>query len=114
MEQISQGRRRNTNLLDRVPDQGRDEGMPNRGLLRKGWDTYGNEDAFLSPECPGHRDHLGGRKPPTPKVLTMQHSSPVEDPQWETSQYCVVQEWGRAEELATGGERAAVKHGDGL
>ena len=71
LERISHGRRRDKNLSDRVPDQGRDEGMPSGGLPRKGWDTDGNEDAFLSTACPGHRDHIGGGKHPTPKVLTM-------------------------------------------
>ena len=47
LERISHGRRRNTNLLDRVPNQGRDKGMPSGGLSRKGWDTDGDEYAFL-------------------------------------------------------------------
>ena len=44
----------------------------------------------------------------------MQHAGPVADPQWETSEYRNVQEWGGAEETETGGDRAAGKHGDGL
>ena len=72
------------NIPDRVPDQGRDEGIPSGGLTRKGRDTDGDESIFLAPECPGHCDHLGGGKPPTPKVLTMQHAGPVADPHWET------------------------------
>ena len=84
LERISHGRKRNTNLLDRVPDQGRDEGIPSGGLPRKGWDTDGDEGAFMSPACPGHSDNLGGGKPPTPKVLTMRHAGPVAEPQWET------------------------------
>ena len=97
LERINHGRRRNTNLSDKVPNQGRDEGVPSGGLPRKGWDTDGNEDAFLSPACSGHCDHLGGGKPPTPKVLTMRHAGPAEDSQWETSRYRDVQEWGGAE-----------------
>ena len=88
--------------------------MPSGGLPRKGWDTDGDEGAFLSPACLGHRDHLGRGKPPTSKVLTRLHAGPVADPQWETSGYRDVQEWGGAEETATGGDRAAGKHGDGL
>ena len=88
--------------------------MPSVGLPRKGWDTDGDEDAFLLPACPGHLDHLGGGKPPTPKVITMRNSGPVAYPQWETSQYRDVQGWGGAEETATGGDRAAGKHRDGL
>ena len=102
------------NLSDRVPDQGRDEGMTSGGLPRKGYDTDDNEDAFMLPACPGHRDHLGGGKPPKTKVLTMRHASPMVDPQWETSGDRDVQEWGGEEETATGGEKAAGKHGDGL
>ena len=71
LERISHGRRGNTNLSYRVPYQGRDKEMPSGGLPRKGWNTDGDEVTFLSPACPGHRDHLGGGKPPTPKVLTM-------------------------------------------
>ena len=70
------------NLSDRSPDQGRDERMPCGGLTRMGWDTDGDEGAFLSPACLGHRYHLGGGKPPTPKVLTMRHAGPVADPKW--------------------------------
>ena len=114
LEQISHKRRRNTNLLDRVPDQGRYKGMPSGGLPRKDWDTDGDEDAFLSQACPGHRDHIGGGKPPTPKVLTMRYAGPVTGHQWETSGDRDVQEWGVEEETATGRDRAAGKHRDGL
>ena len=84
LERSIHGRRGNTDLSDRVADQGRDEVMPSGGLPRKGQDMYGNEGAFLAPVCPGHRDHIGGWKPPTPKVLTMRHDGPVAEPQWET------------------------------
>ena len=67
------------------PTKGRDKGMPSGGLPRKGWDTDGNEDALLLPACLGHLDHLGGRKPPTHKVLMMRYAGPVAGPQWETS-----------------------------
>ena len=84
LEQISHRRRRNTDLSDRVPDQGSDKGIPSGGLPRKGWDMDGNEGAFLSPARKGHHDRIGGGKPPTPKELTIQHAGPVVDPQWET------------------------------
>ena len=84
LERSSHGRRGNKNLSDRVPDQGKDEGIPSGGLPRKGWDTDVDEGAFLEPACLGHRDHLGGGKPPTTKVLTMRHAGPVSVPQWET------------------------------
>ena len=66
--------------------------MPSEGLPGKGRDTDGDEGAFLAPACLGHRDHLGGGKPPTSKVLTMRHAGPVVVPQWETPEHCDVQE----------------------
>ena len=64
-----------------LPDQGRAEELPCGGLRRKGWYMDSNADAFLQLACPGHCDHIGGGKPPTPKVLMMRHSGPVEDNQ---------------------------------
>ena len=88
--------------------------MPSGGLPRKGRDTDGDESAFLAPACPGHCDHIGGGKPPTYKVLTMRHAGTVAVPQWETQEHRDVQDWDREEETATGGDRDAGKHGDGL
>ena len=85
LERIIHGGRRTKNIPDRVPDEGRAKGWPGGGLPRKVWDTGGDDDAFLQPACPGHRDHLGGGKPPTPKVLTMQHAGPVAVIKWEPS-----------------------------
>ena len=79
-QESSHGRRGNTNLLDRFPNQRRDEGVPSGGLPRKGRDTDGDEGSFMASACPGHHDHLGGGKPPTSKVLTMQHDGPVAFP----------------------------------
>ena len=84
LEQSSHRRRIKSNISDRVTDQGSEEGIPSGGLPRKGRDTDGDEGSFLAPACPGHRDHLGGGKPPTPKVLTMKHAGNMVDPQWET------------------------------
>ena len=69
--------RRPTDVSAGLPDQGRSAELPCRGLIRKGRDTDSDADAFLQPACPGYRDHLGGGKPPTPKVLTMQHAGPM-------------------------------------
>ena len=77
-------RRGTTHLSDIVPYQGGDEGMPSAGLPGKVRDTDGDEGAFLAPACLGRRDHLGGGKPPTSKVLTMRHAGPVTVPKWET------------------------------
>ena len=73
---LSHGRRL-VNVLAGLPDQGRAKELPCGGLPRKVWDTDSDADAFLQPTCPGHRDHLGRGKPPTPKVLTMRHTGPV-------------------------------------
>ena len=102
------------NISDRLPDQGRAEGLPCGGLPRKGWDTDGDEDTFSQPACPGHCGHLGGGKPPTPKMLTMRHAGPTAGPKLEASQYRDVQEWGGAEETANGRDRTTRKYGDGL
>ena len=64
-------RRRPTEVSDGLLDQGRAAELPCRGLPRKGRYTDSNADAFLRPAFPGYRDHLGGGKPPTTKVLTM-------------------------------------------
>ena len=88
--------------------------MPSRGLPRKGRDADSDEGAFLAQTCPGRRDHLGGGKPPTSKVLTMRHAGPVAVPKWETHEHCDVQEWGGEEETATGGDRDTGKHIDGI
>ena len=89
MNRRSHGRRRRgtKHLSDRVPHQGGDDGMPSGGLPGKGQDADGDEGAFLVQTCPGRRDHLGGGKPPTPKVLTMRHAGPVAVPKRETQDH---------------------------
>ena len=69
--------RRPTDISAGLPEQGRAKELPCGGLPRKGRDTDSDADAFLQTACPGHRDHLGGGKPPTPKVLTMRYAGPV-------------------------------------
>ena len=66
--------RRPTDVSAGLPDQGMAVELSCRGLPRKGRDTDSNADIFLQPQCPGYRDHLGGGKPPTPKVLNMRHA----------------------------------------
>ena len=70
---LSHGRRP-TDISAGLPDQGRAEELPCGGMPSKVKDTDSDADTFVKPACPGHRDHLGGGKPPTPKVLTMRHS----------------------------------------
>ena len=88
--------------------------MPSGGIPGKGRDADGDEGTFLAPACPVCRDHLGGGKPPTSKVLTMRHYGPVAVPQWETQEHRDVQEWGGEEEMENGGDIDTGKHGDGL
>ena len=70
-------KRRPADVFAGLPDQGRAEELPCGGMPRKGWDTDSDADAFLQLACPGHFDHLGGGKPPTPKMLTMLHAGPM-------------------------------------
>ena len=70
--------RRTTEVLDGLPDQGRAAELPSRGLPRTNRDEDGDADALLQPACPVYCDHLGGEKPPPPKVLTMRHAGDVE------------------------------------
>ena len=70
LERLSHGGR-TKNVQDRVPNQGRAEGLPSGGLPRKGWDKDGDDDAFLQPACPGHREHLGCGRFPSSKMITM-------------------------------------------
>ena len=96
MDQRSHGRmsRGTKHLLDRVPHQGGDRGIPSGGLPWKGWDADGDAGTFMAQTCPGRRDHLGGEKPPPSKVLAMQHAGAVAVPKWETQEHHGVQEWG--------------------
>ena len=71
-------------------------------------------DAFMQRVCPGHRDHLGGGKPPTPKVLTMRHAGPMAGTQREAPHHRDVQERGGTEETADGGDRSEGQHREGL
>ena len=73
---LSHGRKP-ANVSAGLPDQGRAKELPCGGLPRKGRETDSDTDVFLHLVCPGHCDHLGGGKPPTPKVLTMQHAGTV-------------------------------------
>ena len=74
--------RRPADVLAVLPDQGRAAELPYRGLPRTGRDKDSNADEFLQPACPGYHDHIGGGKPPTPKVLTMRHAGPMVGAKW--------------------------------
>ena len=68
--------------------------MPIEGVPRKGQDADGNENTFLAQTCTGRHDHLGGGKPPSSKMPTMQHASPVTVSKWPSQEHSDVQEWG--------------------
>ena len=106
--------RRPANVSAGLTDQGRNKELPCGGLPRKGREMDSDADAFLHLVCPGHRDHLGGGKPPTPKVLMMRHAGTVEGTQQEAPCHCVVQERGGAEETEDSGVRAEGQHGEGI
>ena len=79
MELGSLGHRRQpADVSAGLPDQERAAELPSRGLPRMGRDEDGDADALLQLTCPVYLDHLGGGKPPTPKVLTMRHDGPME------------------------------------
>ena len=67
---ISHGRRP-ANVSDGLPDQGRNEELPCRGLPRKVWDADSDADEFMHPERPVNRDHLGCGRFPSSKMITM-------------------------------------------
>ena len=106
--------RRPADVLSGLPNQGRTKELPCGGLPSKGWDTDSNADAFLQPACPGHRDHFGRGKPPTPKVLTMLHAGPMAGTKRQVPRHHNVQERGGAEEKTDGGGRVAGQHVEGL
>ena len=116
LDQCRYGRGRRggaNNISDRVP-QGGDKGVSSGRVPGKGRDTDGDEGAFLSTACLGRRDHLGGGKPPSSKMPTMQHAGTVAVTKWTSQEHSDVQEWGGEEEAATGRNGGKGKHGDGL
>ena len=115
LDRRTYGRRRGgaNHISDRVP-QGGDKGVPSGRVPRKGQDVDCNEVTFLAHTCTGRHDHIGGGKPPSPKVPKMQHAGPVAVPKREAQEYSDVQEWGGEDEAATGGDGNTGKHRDGL
>ena len=83
--------------------------MPGKGRY-----TDGDEGAFMAMTCSGRCDHLGGGKPPSSKMPTIQHAIPVAVTKWTPQEYSDVQEGGGEEEAATGGDGGKRKHGDGI
>ena len=95
LDRRSNGRRGGTDHLSDRVSQGGGEGMTSGGLPGKGRDADNDEGTFLAQTCTGSRDHLGGGKPPSSKVPTMQHSGHVAVPKWEAQEHRDVQEWVR-------------------
>ena len=116
MDRRSYGRGRSgrsKDILDRVP-QGGGEVVSSGRLPGKGRDKDGDEGAFLETACKGRSDHLGGGKPPSSKMPTMKHASPVAVSKWPSQEHSDVQEWGGKEETETGGGTGKRQRGDGL
>ena len=96
MDRRSYGRKRRGRAKDlsyRVP-QGGDGGVSSERMPGKGRDKDGDEGAFLERACKGRHDNLGGRKPPSSKMLTMRHASSVAVSKWPPQEHSDVQEWG--------------------
>ena len=108
------GRRRGgaNNILD-IVTQGGDKGVSSGRVPGKGQDMDGDEGAFLETACLGHRDHIGGGKPPSSKIPTMQHAGPMAVTKWTSQEHSDVKEWGGDEEVETGGGGGKRKHEDG-
>ena len=73
---------RTADVLDGLHDQGMSTELTNGGLPRTCREEDRDADALLKLECPVYPNHLGGGKLPPPKVLTMQHSGPMEGIKW--------------------------------
>ena len=96
MDRRSYGRGRRgraKDISDRVP-QGGDKGVSSGRMPGKSRDKDGDEGAFMETACKGRRDHLGGGKPPSSKMPTMRHASPVAVSKWHLQEHSNVQEWG--------------------
>ena len=108
------GRRgRASDISDRVP-QGGGKGVSSGRMPGEGQDTDGDAGAFLETACEGHRDHIGGGKPPSSKMPTMRHASPVAGPQRQPQEHRDGQKWGGKEEMKTGRGGGQGQRGDGL
>ena len=82
-----------SDISDRVP-QGGGEGVSSGRMSGEGRDMDGDVGEFLEMACEGHRDHIGGGKPPPSKMPMMQHASPMAGPQRPPQKHRDVQEWG--------------------
>ena len=74
--------------------KGGDEGVSIGRMPGKGRYKDGDEGAFLETACTGRCDHLGGGEPPSSKMPTMRHASPVAVSKWPSQEHSNVQEWG--------------------
>ena len=69
--------KRAADISNGLPGQGRPIELPSGGMPG----PSGNEDSdagtLLTLECPGHRGHSGGGKPPPPMVQPMLYAGPL-------------------------------------
>ena len=103
--------RRDTDIPDGLPDQGRAVELPSGGLPSPGRDEDGNADALFQPECPGYRDHFGGGKPPAPTVPSMRHAGTLEGTKRQAPQHRTVRKGRGTKEASDGGGGAEGEHG---
>ena len=73
-------RGRATDFLNGIPVEGRPAELPGRGMTGLSGDEDGDAGALPAPECPQHRGHSVGGKPPPPTVHTMQYDGPPAGP----------------------------------
>ena len=73
-------------------------------MLRTGSDAEGDAGLFISPSYPGHRDCIGGGKPPPPTVPPVQHADALASTERAEPFHRPVRQ-GVGEEATTGGGR---------
>ena len=68
---------RSADVSHGLPGQGTPAELPGGGMPKTSGDKDSNAGNFSALECPGHRGHFGGCKPPPPMVPLMQHAVPL-------------------------------------
>ena len=64
-------------ILHGLTGQGRPAELPGGGMPRTSGDEDINVGTHSALECPGHRGHFGGGKPPPPTVPPIRHAGPL-------------------------------------
>ena len=90
-----------------------------RGTARQGLSvTCGNIDSdagpIISPACTGHRDYIGGWKPPPPTVPPAQHAYALTSSEQAESIHFPVHQGGGEEAPTDGGIVDVGERGEGI